>query len=183
MKQIENDILDYCHAGEVELPGLVRRRKVESYILKGITGISDIDGKYDGSSPKPQTNIKFVYTVMTNGKNYENIADGKTSGKVGQEILGIAIKASSGKSKYRVQAVGGGWLPYATGFNLNDYNNGYDGNGKPIDVDRLHMIVLLQNIEFLIKIQIFIHIKSMNKLEVVWMDMQDLLEKPLIDLN
>ena len=134
IKQIASDILDYCHAGGVELPGLVRRRKAESYLLlHGITGISDIDGKYNGSSPKTQTNVKFTYTVMTKSGNYENIADGKTAGKVGQEIIGIAIKASSGKVKYRVHLVGGGWLPYVTGFNLNDYNNGYAGNGKPID--------------------------------------------------
>ena len=135
IKQIASDILDYCHAGGEVLPGLVKRRKAESYLLlHGITGISEIDSKYPGSSStETRTNVKFTYTVMTKSKNYANIADGKTAGKVGQEIIGIAIKASSGSVKYRVHIVGGGWLPYVTGFNLNDYNNGYAGNGKPID--------------------------------------------------
>ena len=134
IEQIANDILDYCHAGGVELEGLVKRRKAESHLLLyGTTGLSEIDGKYDDSPSTPTKNVKFTYTVMTKGGNFENIKDGKTAGKAGQKIIGIAIKASSGKVKYRVHIVGGGWLPYVTGYDLNDFDNGYAGNGKPID--------------------------------------------------
>ena len=28
----------------------------------------------------------------------------------------------------------GSWLPYVTGYDLNDYDNGYAGNGNPIDL-------------------------------------------------
>ena len=44
------------------------------------------------------------------------------------------IKLSDGTPiKYRVHIKGGGWLPYVTGYNKNDVNNGYAGNGKVID--------------------------------------------------
>ena len=43
IKQIATNILAYCHAGGVELPGLVGRKKAESHlILFGNTGISDV---------------------------------------------------------------------------------------------------------------------------------------------
>ena len=140
IEQIAVDILQYCHAGGVELPGLVKRRKAESnLLLYGYTGISDIDEKYDGNPIAPPTNVKFTYTVMTKGGNFENIQDGEVAGKEGQKIIGIAIKASSGVVKYRVHIVGGSWLPYVTGYDLEDYDNGYAGNGKPIDcVEVIH---------------------------------------------
>ena len=30
--------------------------------------------------------------------------------------------------------VGGSWLPYVTGYNLNDYDNRYDWNWNPINL-------------------------------------------------
>lgn len=44
-------------------------------------------------------------------------------------ITGIAIKGAV----YRVHIKNGNWLPWVTGYNINDYNNGYAGNGKEID--------------------------------------------------
>ena len=35
--------------------------------------------------------------------------------------------------KYRAHVMGGGWLPWVTGYNINDIVNGYAGNGKAID--------------------------------------------------
>ena len=49
------------------------------------------------------------------------------------EITDIAIRVSAGSVKYRVHVLGGGWLPYVTGYNINDHVNGYAGNGKSID--------------------------------------------------
>ena len=62
-----------------------------------------------------------------------NISDGETAGEIGEPIIGIAIKASSGRVSYRVHTVGGSWLPYVTGYDFNDSKNGYAGNNKPID--------------------------------------------------
>ena len=44
IQQIAKDINQYCHAGGVQLPGLVKRRRAESnLLLTGKTKIADID--------------------------------------------------------------------------------------------------------------------------------------------
>lgn len=48
-------------------------------------------------------------------------------------ITDVAVKVGSDKIRYRVHVLGGKWLPYVTGYNTQDHNNGYAGNGKPID--------------------------------------------------
>lgn len=45
----------------------------------------------------------------------------------GRTIAGIAIKVNKGTVKYRVHVKGKGWLPYVTGCNWSDANNGYAG--------------------------------------------------------
>ena len=49
-----------------------------------------------------------------------------------------AIKVNKGKIKYQVHVIGGGWLPWVTGYNWNDFNNGYAGNGQAIDAIRVY---------------------------------------------
>lgn len=51
------------------------------------------------------------------------------AGIYGQSITGIAIKGAT----YRAHVKGGNWLPWVSGYDINDYNNGYAGNGKVID--------------------------------------------------
>lgn len=46
-----------------------------------------------------------------------------------RSITDIAIEGAS----YRVHVKGGNWLGWVDGYNINDYFNGYAGNGKPID--------------------------------------------------
>ena len=48
-------------------------------------------------------------------------------------IIDIAIKVDKGKIKYRVSPKNKAFLPYVTGYNINDYNNGFAGNNTPID--------------------------------------------------
>lgn len=47
-------------------------------------------------------------------------------------ITDIAIKTDE-NIKYRVHVIDGKWLPWVSGYNINDYINGYAGNGQPID--------------------------------------------------
>lgn len=75
-----------------------------------------------------------TYRVRADGKwlpavkNFDDYA-----GIRGKAITDVAIKVGKGTVKYRVHIKGGGWLPYVTGYNLSDHNNGYAGNGKTID--------------------------------------------------
>ena len=86
--------------------------------------------KGNGSS---SSKVNVTYKVRTNGRwlpEVKNLED--YAGNIGQKITDIAIKVDKGSIKYRVHT-NGKWLPYVTGYNTSDYNNGYAGNGTPID--------------------------------------------------
>lgn len=55
-----------------------------------------------------------------------------------KRITDIAMKVDKGSVKYQVHVLGGGWLPWVTGYNWSDHNNGYAGNGKVIDAIRIY---------------------------------------------
>lgn len=79
------------------------------------------------------TKVNVTYKVKANGRwlpEVKNLED--YAGNIGQKITDIAIKVDKGSVKYRVRT-NGRWLPYVTGYNTSDYNNGYAGNGTPID--------------------------------------------------
>lgn len=79
-------------------------------------------------------NPDAIYCVRAGGKWYPAVKnlDGY-AGSVGIPITDVAIKFSKGTYKYRVHIKGGKWLPWVTGYNLNDDNNGYAGDKKVID--------------------------------------------------
>ena len=81
-----------------------------------------------------------TYSVMIEGgKILPEVIDlNDYAGIENKKIIGIAIKTNIGSVKYQVHTVGGGWLPYVTGYNWKDFNNGYAGNGKPIDAIRVY---------------------------------------------
>lgn len=87
---------------------------------------SDKDDKDDIPSIK--------YRVRANGKWYGEITNlNDYAGVEGSPITDVMIKPSKGTVKYRVHISGGKWLPYVTGYNANDNDNGYAGDLKPID--------------------------------------------------
>ena len=86
-----------------------------------------------GTSTNKEVNVYYQVKTQKHGwlpivRNNEDYAGWENS-----PITDVAIKVDKGSIKYRVHVKGGQWLPYVTGFNLNDYNNGYAGNGKVID--------------------------------------------------
>ena len=107
---------------------------------KSTTTANKVNAK-PASAPKPTvTTTKKVsyptvtYKVRTGGKwlpEVKNLED--YAGIKGQAITDIAIKVGKGSVKYRVHIKGGNWLPYVTGYDTSDHNNGYAGNGKVID--------------------------------------------------
>lgn len=80
-------------------------------------------------------NVNVFYKACTNGKWLPEVKNTEDyAGIQGKAITDIAIKVDKGSVKYRVHIKGGKWLPYVTGYNTSDSNNGYAGNGKPIDL-------------------------------------------------
>ena len=106
--------------------------------------VFDDDGKvvyeYEVTKPVAPTKINVTYSVQVEGgkilpavKNLEDYA-----GIENKKITGIAMKVDKGTIKYQVHVLGGGWLDWVTGYNWKDHNNGYAGNGKPIDAIRVY---------------------------------------------
>lgn len=147
----------YSHAGIYLGNGKV----FEVTTAWGVNGatISDIDSKgnrsrknkkclkwtYHGKlnyidyTEKPIDNVNIYYRVKTKKygwleevKNLEDYAGFKND-----PIIDIAIKVDKGKIKYQAHNKNGKWLPYVTGYNINDYNNGYAGTDKEIDCIRI----------------------------------------------
>jgi hypothetical protein len=75
-----------------------------------------------------------LYRVRAGGRWYREV-NGLSSyaGEIGVPITDVAIKVTRGRVKYRVHIKGGTWLPYVTGYSVNDHENGYAGDKKPID--------------------------------------------------
>ena len=83
---------------------------------------------------------EFTYAVRIEGGKVlpavTNLND--FAGIRGKRITDIAIKVNKGSVRYRVHVLGGGWLPWVTGHNWNDYVNGYAGNGNPVDAVQVY---------------------------------------------
>ena len=97
--------------------------------------VNKVVNKVTGKVAKPDV----IYRVKAGGKWYsavKNLED--FAGVVGKPITDVAIKVTKGTVKYRVHIKGNGWLPYVTGYNIKDHNNGYAGNGKVIDAIEIY---------------------------------------------
>lgn len=89
-----------------------------------------------------KTKPDMVYRVRTKNsgwlpavKNFEDYA-----GIENDPITGFAIKATKGSVWYQAHTKGGKWLSKVTGYDTNDYSNGYAGldNGTEIDAIRVY---------------------------------------------
>lgn len=79
--------------------------------------------------------IVFTYAVrLEDGRALPEVSNLEDyAGIRGKRIADVKIKANKGSVRYRVHVLGGGWLPYVTGYNWGDHINGYAGNGMAID--------------------------------------------------
>lgn len=91
-------------------------------------------------TPVVSNKVDVTYAVKIEGgrilPEVKNLSD--YAGIENKKITGVAIKVNKGSIKYQVHVLGGGWLPWVTGYNWNDHNNGYAGNGKVIDAIRVY---------------------------------------------
>lgn len=87
--------------------------------------------------PAESRKIDVTYRVQTEGRwlpEVKNLED--YAGNKGKPITGIAIKVSKGKVKYRVHdAKKKKWLSWITKYDINDFYNGFAGNGKGYPID------------------------------------------------
>ena len=107
----------------------------EPYLTKAISD--------NAPTPTPQPSSKSVnvtYRVKTKKHGWlpevKNLTD--FAGYENSPITDVAIKVDKGSIKYRVHVKGGNWLPWVTGYNINDIKNGYAGNGCEIDAIQVY---------------------------------------------
>lgn len=119
------DIWQYADNGRIA--GAIGKVDM-NYMLRDIRDIKPYN-------PVIDNNVNVYYRVKTQKhgwlsevKNLEDYAGWQES-----PIIGVAIKVSQGIIKYRVHIKDGNWLPYVTGYNINDIKNGWAGNNKIID--------------------------------------------------
>lgn len=95
-------------------------KKGDTNNYAGVFGVT-MDGLYiDNLECRVRVNGRWLPAVV--GRN-------DYAGLLGQAITDVAIKNAT----YRVHIKGGSWLSWVNGYNINDYNNGYAGNGQIID--------------------------------------------------
>ena len=120
-------------------------KRIKEYMSGNVTPPSYSGGNTaqkpaQSSKPSADPGIVFSYAVkLTDGTilpEVHNLND--YAGIPGKKIADVAIKVNKGKVKYRVHILGGGWLPWVTGYNWNDHNNGYAGNGQAIDAIQVY---------------------------------------------
>lgn len=103
-------------------------------IVSGTVGIIPTPTSTPTPTPSVDASIVFKYMVRAGGRWYPEVRNlGDYAGVRGKAITDVAIGVTQGSVKYRVHVKGGGWLPYVTGYNTSDGNNGYAGNGREID--------------------------------------------------
>ncbi|MGN1342877.1 MAG: N-acetylmuramoyl-L-alanine amidase [Bacilli bacterium] len=104
------------------------------YLRSKIQYIADEANKINSGTSPVSKEVNVYYRVKTQKHGWlsevKNLTD--YAGWENSPITGLAIRVDKGSIKYRVHLKGKGWLPYVTGCNINDFNNGFAGDGKNI---------------------------------------------------
>lgn len=99
------------------------------YLRSKMQYIADEANKINNESTSNEVNVYYRVKTQKHGwlsevKNLEDYAGWENS-----PIIGLAIRVDKGSIKYRVHIKGKGWLPFVTGYDINDFNNGFAGDG------------------------------------------------------
>lgn len=100
--------------------------------VSGYGGNIDTNVIYnDNIFGKSETKVKkptLTYRVFADHKWYSEVKGlSNIAGRNKQAISAIALKVSRGKIRYRVHLLNGDWLPWVTGYNINNNRNGFAG--------------------------------------------------------
>lgn len=99
-------------------------------------------GGQPAPTPQPVSNeVNVFYRVKTakhgwlpEVKNLEDYAGYENS-----PIVDVMVRVDRGSVWYQAHVLGGGWLGKVTGYDVNDFNNGYAGDDKnPIDALKIY---------------------------------------------
>lgn len=92
--------------------------------------INMIKAKLEDNSQISTNVVNCYYKVRTQKHQWlpevKNLDD--YAGYENSPITGLAIKVDKGSIRYRVHLKGKCWLPFVTGYDINDFNNGFAGD-------------------------------------------------------
>lgn len=92
--------------------------------------INMIKAKLEDNSQISTNVVNCYYKVRTQKHGWlpevRNLED--YAGYENSPITGLAIKVDKGSIRYRVHLKGKGWLPFVTGYDINEFNNGFAGD-------------------------------------------------------
>lgn len=90
--------------------------------------------------PTPSNKVNVYYRVKTRKDGWlpevKNLED--YAGWDNHSIKGLAVKVDKGSVNYQVHVKNGGWLPIVSGYDINDYKNGWAGNDETIDCVKIY---------------------------------------------
>lgn len=119
----------HCMFANTNCPGAYLLSKMD-YIIAEANKIN-----YGGS-----TTVDVTYCVQTKENGWlpevKNLEDYAGYGR--NSIIAFMVKVNRGSVWYQAHIKGGGWLPKVTGYNKNDFYNGYAGDGRVIDCVRIY---------------------------------------------
>lgn len=106
------------------------------YLRSKMQYIADEANKINCGSSVPSSNVVNVYYRVKTQKHgwlpeIKNLED--YAGWENSPITGLAIKVDKGSIKYRVHIKDGNWLPYVTGYDISNFENGYAGDDRIVD--------------------------------------------------
>ena len=127
------DIWQYSDKGKME--GIFGDVDM-NYMLKDIRNYNP----YIPEPPIENKEVNVFYRVKT--KNHGWLPEVKNlndyAGWQNSPIIGLAIRVDKGDIWYQVHIKNDKWLGKVTGYNINDYINGWAGNNKEIDCIRVY---------------------------------------------
>lgn len=90
--------------------------------------------------PNTSTQVNVYYRVKTQKHGWlsevKNLDD--YAGYQDSPIIAFSVKVDKGSVWYQAHVKNVGWLPRVTGYNINDFNNGYAGDDRIIDAIRIY---------------------------------------------
>lgn len=94
----------------------------------------------DADLPNMNNQVNVYYRVKTKENGWldevKNLDDYAGLGK--NSIIAFMVKVDKGSVWYQAHVKGVGWLPRVTGYDTNNFENGYAGDGRIIDCVRIY---------------------------------------------
>lgn len=100
-----------------------------NYLRSKMQYIADEANKINNESTSNEVNVYYRVKTQKHGwlKEVKNLED--YAGWENSPITGLAIRVDKGSIRYKAHIKGKGWLPFVTGYDINDFNNGFAGDG------------------------------------------------------